>query len=66
MSKIKNKSAQAGNDLVKLFMLLVVISIAYSTYVVTAGTDGIIPTVLVIPQAVFATGILIKKFTSAQ
>lgn len=63
MSKIKNKSAQTGNYLVKLFMLLVVISASYSVYLITVGTEGVVAKVMVAPLAVWVGIQLIDRFT---
>ena len=63
MSNIKNKSAQTGTYLLKLYMLLVVISAGYATYVVAAGTEGILPTILVTPLAIWTAYQLIQNFT---
>lgn len=62
MEKLKNKTTKAGNDLLKLFMLLTVLSAVYATYVVAAGTEGIIPKILVAPLAVWAACKLIAAF----
>lgn len=45
-----------------IVMAFVVASISYSTYVVYFGTTGIVPKALLIPQAVFATVLVIYKF----
>lgn len=63
MEKVKNKSAQTGNYLVKLFMLLVVISASYSVYLITVGTEGIVAKVMVAPLAAWVALQLIQKFT---
>lgn len=46
-----------------LLMLFVVASIAYSTYVVYFGTIGIVPKIMLVPQALFAAIVAIHKFT---
>ena len=58
-AKITNNKA---NGIIGLLMLLVVLSIAYSTYVVWFGTTGLTAKILLAPQLVFAAVILIKKF----
>lgn len=62
MEKLKNKSTKAGNDLVKLFMLLVVLSGIYAVYVVAAGTEGLIPKLMVAPLALWLAVRLIQQF----
>lgn len=42
--------------------LFVVASIAYSTYVIIAGTDGYVPIAMVAPQATFAAWLAVYKF----
>lgn len=44
--------------------LFVVASICYSVFVIATGTEGWIPKIMVAPQAIFATVVLIKKFTN--
>lgn len=63
MEKLKNKSAQTGNYLLKLFMLLVVVSAAYSVYLIAVGTEGYIAKVMVAPLAIWVGLQLIEKFT---
>lgn len=63
MSKIKNKTTQLSNDLLNLGLLLTVLSGAYAVYVVSLGTEGIIPKLLVAPLAIWITGQLIHRFT---
>lgn len=63
MEKIKNKSAQTGNYLLKLFMLLVVVSASYSVYLIAVGTEGYIAKVMVAPLAIWVGLQLIEKFT---
>lgn len=63
MSKIKNKSAQTGNYLVKLFMLSVVISASYSVYLICAGTEGVVAKIMVAPLAAWVGIQLIDRFT---
>lgn len=55
--KSKDFSAMYG-----LLMLFVVASIAFSTYVVYAGTIGIVPKVMLVPQALFAALVAIRQF----
>lgn len=53
-------------NLVGLLQLFVLASIAYSTYVVYLGTDGIAPKVMLIPQALWATLLAVQKFTKSK
>lgn len=64
MEKLKNKSKQTGNYLLKLFHLLVVISAAYSVYLIVVGTEGFVTKILVAPLAIWVGIQLINKFTS--
>lgn len=64
MGKIKNKSAQTSNYLVKLFTLLVVVSAAYSVYLITVGTEGYVAKIMVAPLAAWVALQLIQKFTN--
>lgn len=60
--KAAKNSNDKANGIIGLLMLLVVLSIAYSTYVVWFGTTGLVPKVLLAPQLIFAAVVLIKKF----
>lgn len=63
MQKPKLKtSKKAAHGIMNLGLLVTVLSIAYTTYVVVAGTEGITPKVLTAPQALFAAAVLIKQF----
>lgn len=68
MSKEKTntpkKSRNIKADTIGILQLFVLASIAYSTYVVFLGTDGIAPKVMLIPQALWATLLAVQKFTS--
>ena len=44
--------------------LFVVVSIAYSTFVVATGTDGLAPKLMLVPQALFASVVLVRKFSN--
>ena len=71
-AKAKEKAAKAearqskansfGSIIISISMLLVVLSIAYSTYRILTGTNDIIAWALTAPQALFASYILVKKF----
>lgn len=50
------------NAIIGLLLLLVVMSVAYSTYVVWFGTTGLVPKILLAPQMIFAAAVLIWKF----
>lgn len=52
-----------GSIIISIGMLLVVLSIAYSTYRILTGTDDIVAWVMLIPQALFAAYVLVKQFT---
>ena len=57
--KPKNISAK----IVGISLLLVVLSIAYTTTVIFMGTDGIEAKVLTTPQIIFAVVLALKQFT---
>lgn len=59
----KSRSAKAGNDIMSIYMLLVVISGAYAVYVVCAGTEGVEPKIMVAPLASWLSFKLIRQFT---
>lgn len=63
MEKVKNKTTKVGNDLVKLWMLLVVLSGSYAVYIIAQGTEGIIPKALVAPLAIWIAAKLIHAFS---
>lgn len=60
-SKPKKKS-NIKQSIIGVMLLIVVASIAYSTTVIAMGTKGIVPLVMVVPQAVFAVIVLVKQF----
>lgn len=45
-------------------MLLVIVSITYSTVVIVLGTDGLMPKIMLAPQALF--GVLVLGFASTK
>lgn len=51
-----------GTIIISIGMLLVVISIAYSTYRILTGTNDIVAWAMLIPQALFAAYVLVKQF----
>lgn len=56
------KREETSYNVVGAFMLLVVASITYTTTIIIMGTEGILPLVMVVPQAIFGLIVLIKKF----
>ena len=48
-----------------ILVLFVVASISYTSYVVIAGTQGLVPKLMVIPQALFAIIIALYKFSNS-
>lgn len=60
----KNKGKK-GNGILGMLMLLVVLSIAYSSYVVWFGTTGLVPKIMLAPQMTFAAAIAIYAFWKA-
>lgn len=51
------------NGIMGIMQLFAVASIAYSTIVIAIGTEGVVPLILVTPQAILAVVIAINKFT---
>lgn len=43
-------------------MAFVIVSIAFSTFLIVDGTIGYVPKVLVLPQAIFAVWVFVYKF----
>lgn len=56
------KSKIKSYNVIGLLQVFVLVSIAYSTYVVVLGTDGLTPKVMVVPQTLYATVLLVNKF----
>lgn len=61
-TKAAKKNGKKGNGIIGLLLLIVVISIAYSTYVVWFGTTGLAAKIMLVPQTIFAAVVLIWKF----
>lgn len=57
-------SKQKLNGIIGLLQLLVVISVAYSSYVVWFGTTGLAEKIMLVPQMTYAAVVLIRKFNS--
>lgn len=57
------EQAKTVRVIMNMAMLLVVLSIAYSTYRIMMGTSEITSWIWLIPQVIFAAGVLIKQFT---
>lgn len=51
---------------VGIMQLFVIVSIAYMAYVVILGTDGIVPKVMCAPALIWATLILVLRFTNTK
>lgn len=62
VKKAKTSNGKTKNSIMGVLLLFAVASIAYSTTVITLGTDGVIPMILVAPQAVLAVTVAITKF----
>ena len=60
---VKKQKSSKLDGIMGVLQLFVVVSIAYSSYIVIAGTDGLTPKLLVIPQIMWAVIILVMKFT---
>lgn len=67
MSKTKTTKKQSNKGTLQLFqgtaMLLVTVSISFSSYVVIMGVDDIVSKILIVPQLLFAVITLFRKFT---
>lgn len=50
------------NGIIGMLLLLVVMSVAYSSYVVWFGTTGLVPKIMLAPQMIFAAAVLVWKF----
>lgn len=48
-----------------ILVLFVIASIAYSTYMVALGTQGLTPKVMLIPQTAFAVIVALYKFSKS-
>lgn len=56
----KNKELFGG--IMGLWLLLVTISIAYSSFVIWTGLEGIIPKIMIAPMALYGATIMVKRF----
>jgi hypothetical protein len=61
-SPIKNKNINIKTA-AWFTMLLVVGSIAFSSYIVYFGTTDLVAKIMLVPQITFALGVLVYKFT---
>ena len=57
------KPKNISDKIVGISLLLVVLSIAYTTKVIFMGTDGIEAKILTTPQIIFAVVLALKQFT---
>lgn len=61
--KTPSKKVEATkNGIIGMMLLLVVTSIAFSSYTVWFGVDGVVSKAMLTPQILFAVCVLIKKF----
>jgi len=58
----KKSTGKVKNSIIGTMQLFAVASIAYSTVVIAIGTEGIVPLVMIAPQAILAVVIAINKF----
>jgi hypothetical protein len=63
-TSIKAKHSLPLYGIFGILSLFVLVSIAYSTYMVAVGTDGVAPKVMLVPQALFAACLAIYKFST--
>ena len=61
--EIKAREPRDYSAILGLLQVFVLVSIAYSTYIVALGTEGYTPKVMLVPQALYAAILLLKKFT---
>lgn len=59
----KKSKKNYKSSIMGIMQLFAVASIAYSTVVIALGTEGVLPLVLVAPQAILAVAIAINKFS---
>lgn len=64
-TKAAKKNGKKGNGIIGMLLLLVVISVAYSTYVVWFGTTGLAPKIMLAPQMLFVAAALLYSFWKA-
>jgi hypothetical protein len=50
-------------NVVGLLQIFVVVSIAYSTYIVALGTQGYAPKIMLVPQTLYAGLLFVNKFS---
>ena len=62
-NKAAKKPKNISDKIVGISLLLVVLSIAYTTTVIFMGTDGIEAKILTTPQIIFAVVLALKQFT---
>lgn len=62
-NKATKKPKNISAKIVGISLLLVVLSIAYTTTVIFMGTDGIEAKILTTPQIIFAVVLALKQFT---
>ena len=60
--KPAKKPSKLTGKIQGIAMLFVILSIAFSSYVVIMGVDDMLPKALLIPQVLFATCELTRKF----
>lgn len=59
-----SKATSKYDSMIGILQVFVVVSIAYSTYIVALGTEGYIPKAMLIPQALYAAILVICKFVN--
>ena len=59
----KNKQNNSKASIIGVLSLFTVASIGYSSTVILIGVDGLVPKALIAPQMIYATIVLVKKFT---
>lgn len=57
------KAPRNYDSMLGILQVFVVVSIAYSSFLVVTGTEGVTPKVMVVPQVLFAAILFVKKFT---
>lgn len=60
------KEPRSYDSVIGMLQIFVLVSIAYSTYIVALGTHGYAPKIMLIPQALWAAILLVRRFTSTK
>lgn len=64
VKKAAKKQGNKASGIIGVLLLLVVLSIAFSSYIVWFGTQGLASKIMLAPQIVFAAVVLVWKFSN--